>query len=320
MKYYVIAPASIESGGPELAHQMCMELNNLKEEAYMYYVRTDRFQVEPVDINASPKYGKYRTKHVSSNVKIDVDTAVVLFNEGSTVYIPYIKAKRKVLWWMSVDNYKMCTAELDLDIIRKEVSLHLVQSYYAYLYVRDSIGIPEEKILYVSDYIAEKYFMRIDAAIPRMDIALYNPKKGLDKVLPIIEQTPWLKWIPLINLTEEDMIAYMHLAKVYVDFGNHPGKDRIPREAAICGCCVITNREGRAAYWQDVPIPEEYKFSNIEHQCMKVVELIKDICLNHDKHIDNFKEYRAYIGEERERFTRDVKKMIINMKNIEYEN
>ena len=119
MKYYVIAPASIESGGPELAHQMCMELNNLKEEAYMYYVRTDRFQVEPVDINASPKYGKYRTKHVSSNVKIDVDTAVVLFNEGSTVYIPYIKAKRKVLWWMSVDNYKMCTAELDLDIIRK---------------------------------------------------------------------------------------------------------------------------------------------------------------------------------------------------------
>lgn len=40
----------------------------------------------------------------------------------------------------------------------------------------------------------------------------------------------------------------------------------------------------------------------------------------YDKHIDNFKEYRAYIGEERERFTRDVKKMIINMKNIEYEN
>ena len=80
-------------------------------------------------------------------------------------------------------------------------------------------------------------------------ILLYNPKKGLDKVLPIIEQTPWLKWIPLINLTEEDMIAYMHLAKVYVDFGNHPGKDRIPREAAICGCCVITNREGSAAYW-----------------------------------------------------------------------
>lgn len=320
MKYYVIAPAAIESGGPELAHQMCMELNNLKEEAYMYYVQTDRFREEPVDIEASSKYGKYHTKHVVSNEEIVQDTAVVIFNEGATVYIPYVKAKKKVLWWMSVDNYKSCTHELDLDIIRKEIAIHLVQSYYAYQYVRDIVKIPEEKILYVSDYIGEKYFMKIGDVIPRMDIALYNPKKGLDKVLPLIEQTPWLKWIPLINLTEEDMIAYMHLAKVYIDFGNHPGKDRIPREAAICGCCVITNREGSAAYWQDVPILDQYKFSDIEQQHTQIVELIKDICLNYDKHIDNFKEYRAYIGEERERFTADVKKMIINIQNIVYKN
>ena len=116
------------------------------------------------------------------------------------------------------------------------------------------------------------------------------------------------------------MIAYMHLAKGDIDFGNHPGKDRIPREAAICGCCVITNREGSAAYWQDVPILDQYKFSDIKQQHTQIVELIKDICLNYDKHIDNFKEYRAYIGEERERFTADVKKMIINIQNIVYKN
>lgn len=33
------------------------------------------------------------------------------------------------------------------------------------------------------------------------------------------------------------MILTMRKAKVYIDFGFHPGKDRIPREAVMCGAC-----------------------------------------------------------------------------------
>lgn len=178
------------------------------------------------------------------------------------------------------------------------------------MYVHNVVGVPEEKILYVSDYIGEKYLMKIDEVIPRMDIALYNPKKGLDKILPLIDKTPWLKWIPLINLTEKDMIAYMHLAKVYVDFGNHPGKDRIPREAAVCGCCVVTNTEGSAAYYEDVPIPDKYKFRDVENNYAQIADLLKDICEHFNEHIGQFEVYRAYIRGERERFTSDVLEMV----------
>ena len=38
--------------------------------------------------------------------------------------------------------------------------------------------------------------------------------------------------------------------------------NRIPREAAMCGCCVITNRNGSAANNVDVQIADKYKFDN----------------------------------------------------------
>ena len=39
-----------------------------------------------------------------------------------------------------------------------------------------------------------------------------------------------------------------------MDFGFHPGQDRLPREAALLKNCIITNREGSAAFYKDVPI------------------------------------------------------------------
>lgn len=57
-----------------------------------------------------------------------------------------------------------------------------------------------------------------------------------------------LRWVPLIGMTTEEMRSCMSKSKVYIDFGNHPGKDRIPREAAISGCIVITGKRGAAAF------------------------------------------------------------------------
>ena len=51
------------------------------------------------------------------------------------------------------------------------------------------------------------------------------------------------------NLKEKDLIKwfenidiYFHLILfgIYLDFGYHPGKDRMPREAALFNNCIIT--------------------------------------------------------------------------------
>ena len=302
MTFYNVCPAGIESGGPELAHQMCHRLDELGCDAKMYYITSN--VIEPQDVPASGKYLKYNTQHAVSLSEIENPQSVVIFNEGATGLIPLVKGCRKVLWWMSVDNYLINTDGRDIDVIRQEIELHIVQSKYAYEYVRNVVKADEGHIMYVSDYIGDIYMTEVPE-IPRHNIALYNPKKGFDKIKPLIERISWLKWVPLIGLTEEDMVAYMHIAKIYIDFGNHPGKDRIPREAATCGCCIITNRKGSAAFYEDVSIPDKYKFGS-ETDYDDIEQRIRYICDNFYEAKKDFDEYRMRIRQEKAKFNADV--------------
>lgn len=309
MRWYVLAPAEVQSGGPELAHQMCHELLKNGHEAYMYYCYSNR--KEPADVCAVACYEKYGTSHVTDIAEVESPEAIVIIPEGLSQWTEMLQNCRKILWWMSVDNYISSTREENLPVIKEEIMLHLVQSRYAMHYLTEKVGIGQEHILFVSDYIGENYGKFIFPAQFRQQMALYNPKKGYQDIQPLVEQTSsWLKWVPLINLNEEQLIVFMQAAKVYVDFGNHPGKDRIPREAASCGCCVITNKKGSAAFYEDVPIDDKYKFDNVQEQYAEIEALMKDICENFSVHTGNFDGYRKFIAGEKEKFSQDVLAMI----------
>ncbi len=305
MTFYNMCPAGIESGGPELTHQMCNTLERLGYKAQMYYIEPNR--TEPYDVPACDKYLKYNTEHAKSMAEVEDGSSVVVFNEAATDWISLVNNCHKVLWWMSVDNYISSSKERNLDIIRNQIELHLVQSEYAYHYVTERVGISKDKVMYVSDYIGDIYRINL-SEVPRQNIVLYNPKKGLDRIKPLIERTSsWLKWIPLLGLTEEDMTAYMHISKIYIDFGNHPGKDRIPREAALCGCCVITNKRGSAGFYEDVPILDRYKFED-ETDYEGIENCMRYICDNFYEAREDFVYYTEQIKKEKSGFNDDVKR------------
>jgi hypothetical protein len=105
------------------------------------------------------------------------------------------------------------------------------------------------------------------------------------------------------------MREVLETSKVYIDFGNHPGKDRIPREAAISGCCVITGKRGAARFYQDVPIPEEYKFDDNTESIPAIVRQIKTCIANYGNHFHDFDQYRTMIREEHHAFLINVKEI-----------
>lgn len=186
------------------------------------------------------------------------------------------------------------------------IDFHLAQSYYA-IYLLKRNGIPENKVFYLSDYLNEKFLKTKTDLSKKENIVVYNPKKGFSFTKKIIKYTPDIKFVPLINMTREQVIETLQKAKVYIDFGNHPGKDRLPREAAILGCCVITGKRESAAYFEDVPIPEKYKFEDKEENVPKTVERIKDCFDNYKKRIKDFEHYRNIIQNEPKKFIEDLK-------------
>lgn len=289
---------------------MCHELISQGQKAWMFYVEDQ--SIAPVDEFPAERYLKYNTPHVLTIEDVEQKDSVIIVPETYPLWIFAYRKCLKVLWWMSVDNYIRNTEMIGQDYfnaLKTQVTLHLVQSHYAYKYLLER-GIPTEKIMYVSDYISDNYGKIQLLADLRQNIALYNPQKEWHAIQPLIQKTDWLKWIPLQNFTEEQMLAVMSIAKVYVDFGNHPGKDRIPREAASCGCCVITNRQGSAAFYEDIPIPDLYKIENPTITYDAIAALLFDICMHWEEHNKHFELYRKSISLERQKFTDDVKKFI----------
>ena len=306
MVIYILCPANRVTGGVELAHQLCCAINRLTEiKAYMWYTDIDNTTRETLVVNMPlPKdYLMYNTQCIEGLddfFKMDDTENVVVFPEGLTGYCRLLDNARKVLWWMSVDNYIKSTNESNLDELASEIMLHLYQSFYSKEYVERKIQ--GAKGMFLSDYINEQHGQFLYPAEYRQDIALFNPQKGFQNIEPLIEKADWIKWIPLIGMDREKMILMMQSGKIYVDFGNHPGKDRIPREAAANGCCVITNREGSAAFYDYVPIPDKYKFENTADSLDDINSLMHDICDNFKAHQIEFESYRNMIKSEKKKF------------------
>ena len=321
---YVFSFEGVKSGGPELLHQLVYILNAIGVESKIVYLDNilppSIVKGEPIDI-----YEKYQCEIEWRLEEIDQEGNVVVLPEIGFDIFALMKKAKKVAWWLSVDGYKDALKTefnykdedfSNFDCLdpyhfheRQDV-LHLVQSYYAEDFLKRKIGISEEFITYLSDYINDLYLqddINIDE-IQRKNMVLFNPKKGGWRLKKLMDATmDTFLWIPLTDMTREKMRLHMLLAKVYVDFGNHPGKDRIPREAAISGCCVITGRRGAANYEKDNPIPDQYKFDDAEDVDVEAVRvLIQDIFDHYEEHAKDFQVYRDMIRSEKERFILDA--------------
>lgn len=317
MKVYIVTPANIVTGGCELCHQLCSAINELTNtEAYICYddITDKTSNCLGKDVEAPAEYLCYGTRHISSAEEMDKPENIVIVGEGGTIVLPFIKNAKKVLWWMSVDNYIYASGEEDMEYIKNNVLLHLFQSYYSKWYV--NLKIPSAEGLFLSDYINKEFISGVFYEGIRNNVALYNPLKGADKLKALMNKSTWLKWIPLTGFTRHEMAQLMFISKIYVDFGNHPGKDRIPREAAVCGCCVITNREGSAYYYQDVPIPEKYKFETPEDQLDEIDDLMRKICDNFELYSSEFDEYRRIIRGEERTFNEGVKELVKRLETL----
>ena len=161
-----------------------------------------------------------------------------------------------------------------------------------------------EEMVPLKDYINVEHCVNFSMA-KRENIVCYNPKKGLEITKRIIAALPDITWIPLIGMNRRELISTIRKAKIYIDFGNHPGKDRLPRECAMNGCCIITGRRGSAGYFEDVPIPIRYKIP-YDTSPTAIAEVIRETLRNYDRCMKDFDYYRRRIASEKHEFEQQV--------------
>lgn len=186
-----------------------------------------------------------------------------------------------------------------------------------------------QRVIDVTEFITTHASEQDDSSspspLPRDLGVVYNPIKGMHFTDEIVrransnQRKGGITFTPIgkgpggrERMTGEEVAALLRRAKVYIDFGPHPGMDRLPREAALAGCIIVTNRRGAAGNETDVPIPSRFKFGEqISTTTFSrgtpffdadgVVSLLRECCSEDrcDKVSKEFDSYREWIrGQE----------------------
>ena len=275
-KVYVVAPAGAVTGGPEDLYELAYSLRELYPgiRVYMYYIARAGV-TNPV----APEYEHFGIERAESIE--DSEENVLILPEYYANALGELTRIRKAIWWLGVDGYYTSPSLsknkrwLNSMLLRRFGIQHffffekeLLKTKWNFVQNRRFYDHLKRKgmsnIFYLIDHVNPIFTnYEIDESI-KEDIVLYNPVKGYRFTKRLIAASPDITFMStstIPRMSEDEKIALMKRAKVYIDFGNHPGGDRFPKETALMGCCVITGRGGTANYFDDVPIPPDYKFS-----------------------------------------------------------
>lgn len=318
---YIGCIAHTATGGTELLHQLASTIIGLGLEAKIFYVGSSH-RKDPV----AERFKKYKAPYTFEIKNLRQDDLLIV-PEVMTQFLYNWRTPvpcKKIIWWLSVDNYYTSVSHFKKTLKYylgyrvfdfKEDFYHLAQSEYAANFLRKK-GIA--KLGYLSDYLGDDFLEApsIDLSTKK-DIIAYNPKKGKEITDEFIKKAGSnLEFVALENMTPIEVKKTLLKAKVYIDFGTHPGKDRIPREAAMCGCCIITNRAGSAAFKEDVPIPEEYKFSSPRSSFDAITLLIEKCFRNFSCEHQKFDSYRESIKKEKNLFQSEVLHLLKTLRKL----
>ena len=322
-KIYILCPAAIETGGPESVHLLCEKLLERGFDCNIVYLahsypggaghpghgpidRSDQWQNYIVTDNCKPKsYEVYKTKCID-RIEDDSNNLLITLEIFTNALEKYNNIQKSV-WWLAsrINDDNTYEQSKWFDFQNNPNVYHFYNSNFA------------EFMMF---FTGAQYFYRLQTYVntdfnenynnDKSDIILYNPKKGIEHIQKIMQAAPKGKggfsFVPIANMDREEVKIVLGDAKVYIDFGHHPGRERLPREATLSGCCIITGFRGSARFHQDVTIPNEYKFDCNNLDTSSIVNLIRDCFDNYEKRIKDFETHRRILLNNKAQFDIDV--------------
>lgn len=300
MIFKIACPSDVVTGGIELLHQVAAELNKY-ETADIWY------PFDPYNKTIPDEYAKYGN-YVNSSIERD-DILIIPEIWAGISNVEYFKDNRKFVYWCGVNAYFTHNAREGWFKFG-EGTKHISQSEYSSRFLINTAGVLPEDIIEITDYVNDD-FLNCDISGDREPVVLYNPAKGMEFTEKLIAVADDIEFIPIQGMRRAEILELMKKSMVWVDFGDFPGKDRLPREAGACGMVLITSRRGTAKYEKDLDIPPAHKIQDINYADIGwIAEDIRQIFANFEMYQAQFRGYRERLQQEKVQFQSGIKELV----------
>ena len=327
---FVLYHKGLRTGGPEALHQLVDMLRELGQDAYLvpHPHTAHNSRVEQYNVYNAPEAPEI----------VDSPENVVVFPETYIYEMPKVKLARRMCWWLSIDNSLTFMAErmwqrntaglvdkakegavpfarmwknrVNPGMLRKDRDVvHLVQSSYAWAFIATRLDVVPSLL---SDYTPNAEFQGTPESPRNRQLVTYNPAKGGHLIDAVRAQCPpSIEWRPIAGMTRSEVVATLQGCGIYLDLGHHPGKDRMPREAALSGALTVVARRGSGAFYADVPVPWEHKVTPGRDEVPTAAAMLPRLIDNFDAEVAKQDTYRSAILNERSRFKSEVEDVFV---------
>jgi hypothetical protein len=281
---YIWTPAFGKGGGSEALHQLADVLNRNGRTALTVYI-TENGHVIKAQTPICYRFYKIQ----STTVIEDKYDASLVFPETMTRFAKDYNKSKVFIWWLSVDFF-----DKNDEIWNTPNITHLYQSAYAEGFL---LGKKVKRILPLSDYTL-KVFSNLSRK--NKNYVLISGRKissEMQTFQSLLKNKLDLK--VLNNLSSWKIHKLFNKAIVYLDLGQFPGKDRMPREAVSYSCLPLIAANGAASIKRDFPIPEKFvlKSGDLIHQVERILEDYSS-----SQNFEWFNEWQKAIRDEAKQF------------------
>lgn len=311
-KFYVFSPYFV-TGGPEALHQLASAIRDLGHECYLWYIENKyNNQIEKPVIS---QYSHYNVVTSTDYFLEDIDKEDCIWIVPESFGLNFYEKKRKaklIIWYLATvtGNYRAVSYPVAI----AATNLLLAQSEWGYDQARAACSTGRTCVRHLGDYT------RLDLLLPeealereaRIDQVLYNPAKGMEHTAQIRRRLPDIRFVALQGMTQTMILDAGLKSKLYIDFGHHPGKDRLPREMAVLGAAVMTGSDNVASSDIDVPIGKlkMQRGDDGKYDYDEIADCIRAVLDTYPQSFKDLKGYRNVIRQERQVFFDQVQGLL----------
>ncbi len=309
------------TGGPLAIHQAALTVNQLGGDASVVYIKRKKsgWSVSRQNDSIIDKLSLIKRLKVDPRLKrmkldkkriFELDTHFIV-PEGRpdlAIYLLGLGCSNVSIWWLSVDNFPLSRLNhLDIQNMMHSCS-HLCQSHYAVSFLSST---PAKKIRMLSDFTEFDDTSLIKPTSRRSYDIAFLPAKAAGAGAILKDLSSEFKLVALEKMDRATMCRTLGDTKIFLDFGHHPGKDRVPREAALAGVVPLIRYAGAAKEFADVPLGEQFFIKNEDFFIPgKVLEKCRECLKNIEKYQSELNEYQTFISKEKEIFFNEISNLI----------
>lgn len=306
MDILAICPANCATGGPEAIHQLVKDMNALEGvNARIWYWAVKRDDPMP------DEYKAYGCQYVTE-LPQGFDGVLIFPEIWADKALDYPNCTRAI-WWLGVDAYASWAQPGQLGAFLSDDSIiHIAQSEYAYTFLKQ---LHVKHIYKLGDVLTACFYDDYNET-ERSDVVLYNPAKATEFTYKVMNACQGVTFKAIQNMTREEVIDAMRGSKLYIDFGDFPGRERMPREAVLSGCCIITGKAGAAGYMQD--FEHGYKFERKDSHIWAIVRQIRYVLGHYAECRKDFDIFRTSLHNERERLHDQYRQLLGGLHEVQH--